>query len=976
MSANHPLLFLVMIMLCLNAVAQTPTAQDCLGAIPICSDVITVNDPYPYSGNGNYLNEILAIVPCYTVENNGIWYTFTVQTSGLLRFVLSPNDPNDDYDWILYNMTNATCGQLNTFGAAAFMESSNNWGVFGVNGDIGISTANGGVGNCNGPGNLNGPKWNADLPVTAGNTYVLYVSNWSNSTFGFSLDFSASTATLFDNVPPAMDTITSAIACDPFDSLVVEFSENVKCNTVQPGDFTLIGPGGPYTITGTSSSVCNSGADYAKEFTIHFTPTLSTTGSYSLAIQPGAGFIEDLCGNLDTLDSLHFDYNGTVDVTVASVEPDCHSACTGTLTASPVGGTSPYQYAWSAGLGTGDFKSGVCAGTYTVTIIDDVGCEGTETLVLGQPDPLAITVDDITNITCFGSTNCEGGADVTVSGGTTPYSYAWPSGETTPSSSALCAGTNELMVTDFNGCQDSVDVIVTIPQPIETIGNGDTLICISNQTPISASSSGGTPPFSYVWYLDSLNGNTFSIDASNFVSPTISTSYFVSSTDANGCIGDTAMVQVNVRPPLGITFSEIDTICPYDDLELTAEGTGGDSIYSYVWQGFGFDPTITVSPDLSEWFHVTVTDLCGTPAKVDSVYVQVGGYSDITVEIRADDDSLCQGKQATLIASSKGGYNGAEEYVFEWEHVPVDYPVQFVAPRSTSMYKVTVSDLCLSAPGTDSIMVYVDKPHTPRISVSPRTACAESDVLITIPSYREGYRYDWILGDGFALVEYESDSLIHNYQAVGCYDIGLSVWTDFGCYSEQVVPCAVNIFQKPKAAFTQQPLQPTNLDPVLEFTNESEDHAEHFWVIQQDTLWDTEQFQREFYDEWAPVPVKLIARTSQGCADTAVKEMDYTYETVFYYPNSFTPNGDGRNDLFIIEGESINPNGFQMAIHDRWGNQVFLSNNPHRPWDGTLNGKPLPLGVYTFELRYRDTQNRIQVVRDQVVISKTNEQKR
>lgn len=969
-TARH--LSIVFLFLVGFATAQTPTEQDCLGAIPICNDIISVPNPYPYSGNGNYLNEILAVLTCYTAENNGIWYTFTVQASGLLRFTLSPNDPNDDYDWILYNMNTTSCAALSTFAGVGAMASSNNWGVFGLNGDIGISTANGGVGNCNGPGNFNGPKWNADLPVVVGSTYVLYVSNWSNSTSGFSLDFSTSTAVIFDNVPPVMDTITSAIACDPFDSLVIEFSENIKCTSVQPADFELVGPGGPYTITGTSSATCNAGGDYDDTYTVSFSPSVSAIGSYSLAIKPGAGFVEDLCGNLDTLDSLHFDYNGFVDVSIAFTEPECNAYCTGTLSASSIDGTAPYQFNWSSGLGIDSNQTGICAGTYTVTITDDLGCTATETAVLGEPTAINTTLVDVTHITCFGVTNCEGAAEVASTGGTPSYTYQWPNGENTFSPGALCAGSNWVTVTDANGCLDSLDVNIQIPFPIQTVGSGDTLICISNVTPINAASIGGTPPYSYAWHKDSLGGPTIATSQSHFVSPSKSTSYVVFSTDANGCAGDTSLVQVDVRNRLRALIEATDTICPNEMISITATGLGGDGNYTYAWQDAGIGQTATVSPSLSRWYRITVSDACGTPSAIDSVFVQVGGYSDIDVNIRVNDDSLCVGEEATLIASSRGGYNGAEEYVFNWSHTQEDYQVQFASPNATRNYMVSVSDLCLSKPGVDTITIYVGQPEKPTISIHPNTACAESEVVLSIPEFKAGYRYDWSLGDGYVSPIHSDDTLFHGYRSVGCYSIGLNTWTDFGCYSEQLLECGVEIFQRPKADFSQEPETPTNLNSILEFQNQSKFHTEHLWIIDQDTLWNTDQFNREFYDRYDPVKVRLIAKSADGCADTTVKSLEYIHELSLYYPSSFTPNGDGRNDEFLVKG-IIAPEDFQLTIFDRWGSQVFLSRNPKYGWDGKVDQLAAPLGVYVFELKYRDGEGLMQVVQDQLTISKTDE---
>src|SRR5690606_25427138 len=179
------------------------------------------------------------------------------------------------------------------------------------------------------------------------------------------------------------------------------------------------------------------------------------------------------------------------------------------------------------------------------------------------------------NISCPGETACNGGAEVSASGGTAPYSYLWQTGDAAPSSSVLCSGTNWVTVTDGNGCIDSLPVNIMVPYPIETFGYGDTTICITNGGSIIAASTGGTQPFTYVWREGSLSGPIVSSNDVELVYPTQTTTYFVSSTDVNGCPGDTADVVVTVRPPLGNEIIGLDTICPYDTITLSSEPTGG-----------------------------------------------------------------------------------------------------------------------------------------------------------------------------------------------------------------------------------------------------------------------------------------------------------------------------------------------------------------------------------------------------------------
>ena len=102
------LLFLLVFIFIGNLViAQTPTVQDCLGAIPICAQTYT--ETTSPSGAGNYPNEVNGTsqggICCMDNELNSIWYTFTVNQSGLFGFTLTPNNLSDDYDWAMFDIT-------------------------------------------------------------------------------------------------------------------------------------------------------------------------------------------------------------------------------------------------------------------------------------------------------------------------------------------------------------------------------------------------------------------------------------------------------------------------------------------------------------------------------------------------------------------------------------------------------------------------------------------------------------------------------------------------------------------------------------------------------------------------------------------------------------------------------------------------------------------------------------------------------
>lgn len=278
---------------CLGAGAHVfgQTTADCEGAITLCGDFYSEENASFSTGD---LAEYTGACNAGT-EYPSVWYTFTVQEDGDLSFILTPNQVADDYDWAVFDITEGGCAGI-TAGGASPEVACNSFGEFGNNGSTGISSAMGGTGTSNGPGNANGPAFNADLPVSAGDTYALVVMNWTQSPFGYTLDFGFSTASLYDGVAPAIAAVE--VPCD-LSVLEVELSEPVLLETVDLADFALYGPGGVEVDLGQISAVNPTGG-LCQTFSITPSAPIVQSGAYNLMFTSDAGSVEDPCGNLGT----------------------------------------------------------------------------------------------------------------------------------------------------------------------------------------------------------------------------------------------------------------------------------------------------------------------------------------------------------------------------------------------------------------------------------------------------------------------------------------------------------------------------------------------------------------------------------------------------------------------------------------------------------------------------------------------------
>ena len=178
----------------------------------------------------------------------------------------------------------------------------------------------------------------------------------------------------------------------------------------------------------------------------------------------------------------------------------CFGGNDGVATVTPNGGTAPYIFLWSDGS-TSNPATGLSAGVYTCTITDANGCPSiTVSTTITQPSsPLTASTPIQTNVSCFGVN--DGTATANPSGGTAPYTYLWPDGQTSQTATGLSPGAYTCTITDFNGCIFTTSsVSVTQPSQLITTTINTNVNCYGgNDGTATVNASGATSPYNYLW---------------------------------------------------------------------------------------------------------------------------------------------------------------------------------------------------------------------------------------------------------------------------------------------------------------------------------------------------------------------------------------------------------------------------------------------------------------------------------------------
>jgi large repetitive protein len=330
-----------------------------------------------------------------------------------------------------------------------------------------------------------------------------------------------------NNIGEVMITTTTGVALDAV-------STPLTCANFNDGSASAVTSGGAYPFTYQWSSGSTDSTATGLAAGMHYVSVTGATG----------------CVDEDSV--LVIDGPVITAVSFPPTDLSCKSVCTGQGIASGMGGTVTvgYGFQWDAAAGnqTDAMATGLCAGTFSVTVSDDIGCYDSTQITIDEPDTLIITLSNPVVSNCDSSI-CTGGATSLVIGGTGAYDYLWSNGSTDASPTDLCPGFNAVTVTDDNTCSDSASIIITAPiASTPPIINPISGIYCPNET-VTLSASGGIAGTGSTinWYTGPNGTGTLLGTGANInITTSVTSTYYVRREGTCGPTVDSSLT-VNVK---------------------------------------------------------------------------------------------------------------------------------------------------------------------------------------------------------------------------------------------------------------------------------------------------------------------------------------------------------------------------------------------------------------------------------------------
>jgi gliding motility-associated-like protein len=570
------------------------------------------------------------------------------------------------------------------------------------------------------------------------------------------------------------------------------------------------------------------------------------------------------------------------------------------------GGTPPYTYSLDGiKYQSSPSFSDLTPGLYTVYVKDAAGTLLIFTCQLFSTCSLTMSVME-TDATCGGK---NGSILVTAQNGTAPYLYSLDgiNFQLSAQFSGLAPGNYAVYVRDANSViAATYNVIVNSACPSLALTETDAT-CGKNNGSITATGSGGVGPY------------TYSLDGINYQSDNIFTSknpgtYTVYIKDAKGITSST-LITVN-NDCLVVTATATNATCGVRDGNIMVSAANGTPPYSFSIDGINFQPSGTFNQVLAGNYQVIAKDALAVIGR-DSVTVAVRN----NIQVSAISTSAsCADTGATLTITATGGGSPLE--------YSIDSGLNFNSANlftalDTGLYWLVVQDPsgCRSS---DSIRL--SALPSPVVHLGPDTTlCEGQSILLTVTNPNATYLWN----DGST----GSNLLV---SVAGTYSVKV---TENGC--DTTARVAVNLATKPLIHLPKD----TSVCPVQQL----ELNAAY---PQSTYLWQDGSNQPVFT---VTKPGTYFVQVTNACGLTldTTNVISDNCACKFYVPNAFTPNNDGLNDIFLPRYQCDFAT-YELRIFNRWGQQVFKSESPSIGWDGTMGGLKQPVGVYVWQMSYKD----------------------
>jgi len=656
-------------------------------------------------------------------------------------------------------------------------------------------------------------------------------------------------------------------------------------------------------------------------YTFMWSPSASTSDSVNNACAGVYSYtVTDSKGCLSSSSIILNSSSGPTGVTITESNDSCFGECDGILIIPPIGGTAPYTYTFnSSPVQTTDTAKALCSGPYTFVVTDASGCKFTDTTSITQPALLTAT-SVVTGATCVGK--CDGTITVTASGGTPGYKYKWSNGLTTSSATNVCVGIDTITITDANKCTfieiDTIKPVLVVHVAVVSVnplcyGNCTGSITIDTLT-------GGTSPYTLSW-------NTGQTTSS--ISPLCVGNYTLTVTDAKGCLAtDTAVITQPAA--LQVVFTSSPVSC--NDTcngKLVATTSGGTTPYTYLWNGGETTDSLVNTCPGADTINITDNNGCKFDTSATLFNPPPISVNNIIV------NSTCNTTNSGQVTVTVSG--GVAPFTYSWSNLATTSIITNLMPGK---YILTLTD-STNCVYMDTAIVGADITVIAKPG-NDTSVCALNSAILNGSASTGASQYEW-----FALPRTLVGTTAMVTVTPATTTTYMLVVTDSICRDSAVMTVTVN----PLPTISTGGVQTSFVGGTVTLGGSPTSGAGSTYLWRPSAGMNDSALANPVVSPTVTTVYTVTVTSPFGCV--SVDTVTINVLPQFIPLGGFSPNGDGINDVWALNGIANFPDAL-VEIFNRWGERIFHSIGYTTPWGGTYNKEPLPVGTYYYIITLND----------------------
>ena len=631
---------------------------------------------------------------------------------------------------------------------------------------------------------------------------------------------------------------------------------------------------------------------------------------------------------------------------IKGTNPSCPGVCDGEAVVIPGGDRPPFVYNWDHGMGTDSIITGLCGGvTYNVTVTDSNGLGKNYYTSFTPVEPLPVELDFNTT-SPSDSGLCDGSIEVTASKGVPDYSYQWdpPSGDTNALDNLCGDSLYRITVTDANGCIVTDSIYLPEAPFLQLNITGKDPLCYGDcNGSLKVNVSGGSGGYSYVW-------SSGGIPQTDSVSGLCPGKYTITVTDTILTFTDSISYTLSSPPQLILDTDTTGATCfGYSDGSAVVHASGGIKPYTYEWNDSASQTDSNAINLEAGNYQVIVRDsnLCA-----DTAYVIIDQPAEFFATIQEGrDTTICLNDTIVLHAGQGSSYIWSPDVNID--SLTDQHPG--VWPDAATNYIVSITN-ANGCSDTASIEVAVQNP--PQAGQNGNVSvCANGDTLTLFEQLGGSPE-----AGGFWLnpnFTGHSGTINPDNDLHGNYTY---IVTGNGICANDSAIVYVNILPVPVYSISPYPDTTIYMKEAVLITAAGDSSYTFKWREGGSTInIDSSPGVLVSPDSTTVYYVTVIDTSSSKNCYSIDSVVVYVKPLEFSIYNTFTPNGDGINDTWIIRNIEAYPD-CEVNIYNRHGRLVYRKKGYQNDWEGTYykTGKKLPPATYYYQLIIEDSNISVQ----------------